>query len=174
MIGRVCVTSVLILSSWGVAAQRPRVSPQEIHDFTLAGSTVSFDYGRPSKRGRDIWGALVPWGRWWMPGADEATILTTGVAVVLGDSLTVPSGRHTIYMLPDRSSSTLIINKEVGQFHTRYNPRLDLGRVELNLRMLKEPVEQLTLAVEPRADGQTALTLRWDDREYWVAIKRSN
>jgi hypothetical protein len=174
MIRRVFLVSVLFLSNWGVAAQRPRVSPHEVHDFTLDGSVVSFDYGRPSKRGRDFWGALVPWGRWWMPGADEATILTTAVPVLLGGSLTVPAGRHTIYMLPDRGSSALIINKQVGQFHTRYNPRLDLGRVELNLRMLSEPVEQLTFAVERRADGQSALTLRWDDREYWVALRRAN
>lgn len=148
-----------------VGAQRVRVSPHEAHAFTLDGSKITFEYGRPSKRGREIWGGLVPWGKWWMPGADEATIVTTDAPLVLGETLTVPAGQHTIYMLPDPDGSKLIINKQVGQFHTYYNARMDLGRVDLTLRKLADPVEQLTFAVE---DGR--LKLIWDDREYSVGV----
>jgi len=144
--------------------QRPRISPHEIHEFDAGGCHVAFNYGRPSKRGRQIWGELVPWGHWWMPGADEATIIRTSKAIAL-EGLTVPAGSHTLYMLPDESASDLVVSNEVGQFHTQYHPERNLGQVKLALRHLDSPVEEMTFAVEPEASGGR-LTLSWDDRAY--------
>jgi hypothetical protein len=150
--------------------QRPRVSPHETHEFTVDGSRITFEYGRPSKRGRQIWGGLVPWNRWWMPGADEATIVTTEHVLVLGGTLKVPAGQHTLYMLPSADTSKLIVNNQVGQFHTSYTPSRDLGRVDLTLTRLAEPVEQMTYRVTPQPAGGGKLELMWDDRDYWVAL----
>jgi len=158
----------ILTASVAASAQRVRVSPHEIHEFDVAGCHITFDYGRPSKKGRVIWGGLVPYGRWWMPGADEASIVTTTKTLVMGD-LTMPAGAHTLYMLPDERVSKLIVSNETGQFHTVYHPNLDLGRIDLSLRTISTPVEQLTLAAEPRPGGG-ALTLTWDDREYSVAF----
>jgi hypothetical protein len=154
-------------AAWS-ARQRPRISPHEIHEFDAGGCHVTFNYGRPSKRGREIWGGLVPWGHWWMPGADEATIITTSKAITL-EGLTVPAGSHTLYMLPDESASDLVVSNEVGQFHTQYHPERNLGQVKLALRHLDSPVEEMTFAVEPEASGGR-LTLSWDDRAYWVSF----
>ena len=151
------------------SAQRPRVSPHERHEFTVGGSKITIEYGRPSKRDRAIWGGLVPWGRWWMPGADETTTLRTTDSVLIGD-LAVPAGEHTIYMWPDREASRLIINNRTGTFHTFYDPRSDLGRVDFPWRPLAAPVEQMTFTIDPREAGGGTLKLMWDDREYFVAL----
>ena len=150
------------------ARQRPRLSPHEIHEFDASGCHVTFNYGRPSKRGREIWGGLVPWGHWWMPGADEATIITTSKAITL-EGLTVPAGSHTLYVLPDESASDLVVSNEVGQFHTQYHPERNLGQVKLSLRHLDSPVEEMTFTVEPEATGGR-LMLSWDDRAYWASF----
>ena len=162
------VASLFLLTLAPTAAQqpRPRVSPHEVHEFTIDGSKMSFNYGRPSKRGREIWGALVPWGKWWMAGADEATIITTEHDVVLGGTLAVPKGQHTLYTQPHPQWFDLIVSNEVGQFHTTYNPDRDLGRVTLTLRKVTEPMEQLTYSV---TDGGL-LKLSWDDREYSTTV----
>jgi hypothetical protein len=160
------VILVLCLLSAPLGAQRPPRSPHETHSFTVDGTTITFEYGRPFKRGREIWGGLVPWGRWWMPGADQATIITTGDPMVFTAGLTVPAGSHTLYMLPGPDASKLIINNMVGQFHTSYAPRQDLGRVDLSMKKLPAIVEQLTYSAEPRAGGGGVLKLTWDDREY--------
>jgi hypothetical protein len=152
--------------SAALGAQRPPISPHETHSFTVDGSTVTFEYGRPSKRGREIWGGLVPWGRWWMPGADKATIITTEDPIVFTGGLTMPAGQHTLYMLPDPEAPKLIVHNMVGQFHTSYVPRQDLGRVDLSLKKLPASVEQLTYSVEPKPGGGGVLKLSWDDREY--------
>jgi hypothetical protein len=164
------VATVPLVARPDLPAQRPRISPHESHDFVLDGTRITFEYGRPSKRGREIWGALVPWNRWWMPGADEATILTTERTLVLGGSLSVPPGRHSLYMLPSPETSKLIVNNQVGQFHTTYTQRLDLGRVDYALTRVDEPVEQLTYRITPQPAGGGKLELLWDDRDYWVAV----
>jgi hypothetical protein len=165
----ILVAVVLLAVSAPLPAQRPRVSPHETHEFSVDGSKISIEYGRPSKRGRVIWGGLVPWGKWWMPGADETTTLRTSEPMLVGN-LAVPAGEHTIYMLPDRDMSKLIVNNRTGTFHTFYDQRSDLGRVDFPWRPLSEPVEQMTFVIEPREAGGGTLKLMWDDREYFVSV----
>jgi hypothetical protein len=142
-----------------------RASPHEILSAVVDGSRISINYGRPYKKGREIWGAVRPWDTYWMPGADEATIITTDRAVVLG-GLEVPAGQHTLYLWLDPDASKLIVNNQVGQFCSVYDAKRDLGRVDLALRMLDAPVQQLTFAVEPAPAAGGSLKLSWDDREY--------
>jgi DUF2911 family protein len=152
--------------------QRP--SPHELHKFTLDGTVIEIDYGRPFKKGRTIWGGLVPWGKWWMPGADESTSLTCAEPLVIG-GLNVPAGEHTIYMWPDDRGSKLIINKRVNTFHTFYDSSSDLGRVDFPWKKLELPTEQLTFAIDQTAGAPGGtFKLMWDDREYFapIAIKR--
>lgn len=95
----VSVLTVLALAIAPAAAapqQRARISPRGMVDAVVDGVTIAMEYGRPYMRGRTIWGGLVPWGRWWMPGADEATSLVTSAPLRVG-TLTVPAGTHTIY-----------------------------------------------------------------------------
>jgi hypothetical protein len=99
------------------AAQRPRITSRGTVDAAIDGVHIAMEYGRPTKRGRDIWGALVPWGRWWMPGADETTSIVTDGPLLVG-TLAMPAGTHTIYTLPTADTFTLIINRQTGQFHT--------------------------------------------------------
>ena len=88
-----------------------------------------------------------------------------------GGDTRVPAGDHTIYAIPGEEKFLLTINSRTGQFHTEYSPERDLGRVPMTLRMLTEPVEKMTFAVEPNATGAGGLLkLIWDDREYSVAV----
>jgi len=146
----------------------PRVSLRDTVLAVVDDARIGVEYGRPSKRGRAIWGALVPWGRWWMPGADEASTLTTNVPLVFG-TLTVPAGDYTIYTLPTTEGVTLILSTETGQFHTVYHPDRDLGRVPMTQASVTPVVERLTFAIEPRPSGGV-FKLIWDDREYTAAF----
>lgn len=141
-----------------------RRSPREVVITDVDGSRISIEYGRPSKRGRVIWGTLVPWGRVWMPGADEGTSFTTSKELTFG-TLTVPAGDYTIYTQPADDKVQLIISRDTGLFHTVYRSDRDLGRVEMQQSAAASPAEQLTFAIEPREGGGT-LKLIWDDREY--------
>ncbi len=150
-----------------------RRSPREVVMAEIGGSQISVEHGRPSKRGRVIWGTLVPYGRWWMPGADEATSFTTTRPLTFGD-LNVPAGDYTLYTQPDDTTFMLIINSETGQFHTTYHSDRDLGRVEMQKAAASSPAEMLTFGIDTR-EGGGALKLTWDDREYvapFVVVQR--
>lgn len=146
-----------------------RVSPRATATGTVDGVRVAIEYGSPFKRGRVIWGGLRPWDEWWMPGADEATSISTTAPLVIG-TVTVPAGVHSIYVVPGREVFLLTINTRTGQFHTQYTPERDLGRTAMTLRMLTEPVEQLTFVIESSPGGGGLLRLSWDDREYAVRV----
>lgn len=143
-----------------------------LRDTTIAnieGARISIEYGRPSKRGRVIWGNLVKWGGWWMPGADEATTLTTNRSLSFG-TLVVPAGDYTLYTHPADTEFVLIINRETGQFHTVYHPEQDLGRVAMTKAPAETTAERMTFTIEADSKGGGILKLSWDDRTYSAAF----
>jgi DUF2911 family protein len=149
-------------------SQRARVSPHETVSGSVDGATITIVYGRPSMRGRTIFGTLVPFDRVWCPGADEATTLDSSLPLRVG-TVQVPAGPHTIWMLPTREAWTLIISKQRSGFHTYYPADQDLGRVTLRKRELDIPVEQLTFAVTPAAEGG-GVAMRWERTEVTVPV----
>lgn len=137
---------------------------------TVTGATLTVDFGTPAKRGRQIWGALVPFGKVWRTGANRATHFTTDRDLVLGsgsDTLAVPAGQYTLFSIPDRDGGVLIVSKKTDITGTAYDPAHDLGRVRLVKRPIEEPVEIFNIAVAPESQGG-ALRLQWDETELVV------
>ncbi|HMS02579.1 MAG TPA: DUF2911 domain-containing protein [Gemmatimonadaceae bacterium] len=150
-----------LLTTTDLAAQRAPASPRDSVKATIAGATVSLNYGRPSKRGRDIFGALVPWNTIWRTGANEATSFTTTKALMFG-SVTVPAGSYTLYTMPSQDGKWMLaINKQTGQWGTEYNQGQDLARVPLTVTSLPSVVEQMQLSITPAGDGGE-LAMSWD------------
>ena len=136
------------------------LSPRDTVLATVHGAELKLDYGRPSKRGRPIFGGLVPWNRVWRLGANRATHLWTGRDLIMDGTL-VPAGTYTLYLLPSHSGWRLIINRQTGQEGTEYDSAQDLARIRLRTTTLPQPVEQLTLAIEEQGDGGV-IHIRWD------------
>ena len=150
------------------ARQAGRASPHESVSETIDGSKVTITYGRPYTRGRTIFGRLVPYGRVWCPGADEATTFDSARDVQMG-TLRVPAGPHTIWILPTEDKWTLYISNEPSGFHTNYNASANLGSVEMQKRSVATPVEQLTFAVVKNPTGSGGvLTMTWENTEVSV------
>lgn len=138
-----------------------RVSPHESATHVVDGATITMTYGRPSKRGRAIFGALVPFDKIWMPGADEATILQTTTSLQFSD-VAIPAGSYSLYALPSTAAWKLIINKQTGQWHTEYHADRDFARIDMRLDQLPQPVERLTIMAVPHAEGGGELRIEWD------------
>jgi hypothetical protein len=161
----VCMLMAASLGAGCAQAQRPRISPHESTQAVVDGAEISINYGRPSMRGRKIFGALVPYGRIWCPGADEATKLTTSRDLRFG-TLQVPAGSYSLWMEPTSGDWTLILNQRADVWHTRHPAQDDLGQVRLEKRTLSAPVEQLTFSVEKNPQGPGGvLRMRWETTE---------
>jgi hypothetical protein len=157
-----------------VAQQRGRVSPHEAVSGRIDGVNVMVVYGRPytkdprSGEPRKIWGGVVPYGRVWRAGSDEATLLVPSGALKFGD-VTVPAGAvYSLYMLPQEDGAKLIINKQVGQWGTQYSEGQDLGRVDMKKEALDTAVDQFTIAIERNPSGGGILKLMWEKTAYSV------
>lgn len=164
---RVRIGTVALAASLGVAAglqAQGRVSPHETTKGTVGGAAVTIEYGRPSMKGRSIMGGLVPYGKVWRTGADEATTLTTDKPITIGD-LAVPAGKYTLYTVPGEQEWTLVVNKQTGQWGTQYDEKQDLGRTKMKVTALPAPVEQFTIAI----DGGM-LKMSWERTQASVPI----
>jgi hypothetical protein len=164
-------------ASLALAQDKPRVSPHETVTADIDGNTVTIVYGRPytkdPKTGapRKIWGELVPFGKVWRTGADEATLLTTKQPLDIGGT-TVPAGTYSLFTLPEQSGAAkLIVNKQTGQWGTKYDEKEDLARIEMKKEAVDKPVDQFTIAIEKNPAGGGTLKLTWENTQYSVALK---
>ncbi len=160
-------------------AQRQRVSPHDTISSVIDGNRVTIIYGRPytkdprSGEARKIWGGLVPFGKVWRTGADEATLLITQKPIMFGDT-TVPAGAYTLFTLPQEDGSAkLIINRQIGQWGIgpgTYDEKQDLARIDLKKDALEKPVDQLTIAIAKNPDGGGIFKMMWENTQYSAAF----
>lgn len=153
-----------------VLSQQPLLSPRDSVEISFNGMKISVNYGRPSMRGRKIMGGLVPYNRWWRTGANEATAFVTQADLVLGGK-EIPKGSYTMYTMPSAKQWKLIINKQTGQWGTVYKPELDLVRIPLKKKMLKNPVEKFTITLEKTGKNTGVLRLVWEKTDLSVDFK---
>lgn len=139
------------------------LSPRDSVVMRVGGATLRVDYSRPSKRGRVVFGGIVPWNRVWRTGANLATHFTTDRALAFGGAV-VPPGTYTLFTLPADTGWTLIVSRQTGQWGTEYDPAHDLVRIPMRTRALSAPVETFTIVVEPRGRGGV-IRLAWDGTE---------
>lgn len=151
---------VAVLFIGGQFFARERLSPKERTAIDLDGHRVAVVYGRPSMRGRAIFGGLVPWGEVWRTGANEATAFTTEVDLELG-GVAVPRGDYTLYTIPERAGWTLIVNRQTGQWGTVYDPGQDLVRIPMATAATARPIEQMTIRFD-LGGGHGALVVEWE------------
>ena len=142
------------------AQQRIRRSQEAFVRQKIADTWVEIHYRRPDARGRALFGALVPWGREWTPGADTATAITISTDVQI-EGQTLPRGSYSIWMIPDSTRPwTVIFSKATPVFHVPYPPSQDQLRVQVTPSQ-GPPMESL-LFYFPNVDGADAtLVMHW-------------
>lgn len=132
---------------------------------TVKGAEFWVDYGRPMKRGRRLYGGLVPYGEVWRTGANAATQIRINKALEINGT-PIPAGMYTLWTLPAPLGVKLIISKQTGQWGTSYDPAQDLARVDAGVEKLEPQVERFTISV---ADAGALGELRFDwDSTRWV------
>ncbi|MGH7528010.1 MAG: DUF2911 domain-containing protein [Gemmatimonadales bacterium] len=148
------------------SAGRPagQLSPRDTARAQIGAARLEVDYGRPQKRGREIFGKVVPWNQVWRTGANAATQFSTDAALVCGTD-TIPAGKYTLWTLPAQRGTKLIVNQQTGQWGTDYDGSQDLVRIDLRRESLPAPVERFTIAVEPSGNGGV-LRLSWDTTSF--------
>jgi hypothetical protein len=144
-------------------------SPADTVRATVGAANIEIAYSRPFKRGRRIFGNIVPLDSVWRTGANAATMFTTTADLMFGNTL-VPAGKYTLWSLPTATGAKLIINSQTGQWGTDYDASKDFARLDMTQTTLASPVEEFTFAVIPQGTGGI-IRFAWDDREFSIPFR---
>lgn len=162
--------TVFATSSCAQQDKGARPSPPAKAQCKLAdGKTITIDYSSPRMKGRKIFGELVPYGKVWRAGANEATtFVTTGDTSIGGTA--VPAGSYTIFVIPNADKWTLVISKKTGEWGTAYPGEAnDLARFDMAVSKTSAPVENFTIDFD-QAGGGCTLQMKWENTQASVKI----
>ncbi len=166
-ISSVLVMAVAVMACSGLGRQMDkskRPSPQETATCSLPdGKTITTVYSSPHMKGRKIFApdGLVPFGKVWRAGANEATTFVTAADLTVEDK-DIPAGSYTLFVIPNQDKWTLIINKKTGEWGIPYKYASDeLARVDMQVSQLPSPAESFTIAYDQNTGGCT-LQMEWD------------
>lgn len=143
-------------------------SPEADVNYSADGLSIHVFYNRPFKKGRVIFDSLglVPYGKVWRTGANEATIFETTKDLIFKNK-TLKAGKYTLWVLPNEQLWTVIFNSEYGQWGINFNgeanrdPQNDVLSVEAPVLMQDKVFEQFTISVEKTGE-ELELVFIWD------------
>jgi hypothetical protein len=152
-----------------------RLSPKDTVEFKLNDLKLEVFYNRPSKKDREIFGALVPFNQVWRTGANEATTFETNKPLEI-KGVNIPAGKYTLWTVPKDSTWTVIFNSKQyswgvnAQMQPMWDPNYDVLNIEVPVQKLDNTVEQFTIAFDNSTD-KLYLTMAWDDVKVAVPLK---
>lgn len=134
---------------------------------TAESTNITVAYGQPSKRGREIFGKLEPYGQIWRTGANDATEITFKKDGTFGGK-PVKAGTYTLFSIPNQKEWTVILNSQLGQFgafeYDKYKSK-NVLEVKVPVKKGKEVVEKLTITPTDKA-----LTIEWDTTKVSIPV----
>ncbi|MBD0823050.1 DUF2911 domain-containing protein [Aestuariibaculum marinum] len=152
-----------------------RLSPKDTVEFKLNDLELEVFYNRPYKKGRDIFGALVPYNQVWRTGANEATTFETNAELHV-DGFSLPAGKYTLWTVPKDSVWTVIFNSKQyswgvnSEMKPMWDPNYDVINIDVPVKNIDSVVEQFTIAFDNSTDN-LFLTMAWDDVKIQVPLK---
>jgi hypothetical protein len=154
-----------------IPATRP--SPLAIAAMKYKDAYVKIVYSQPRKNGRSIFGDLVPFGKVWRTGANEATEITITKDITLNATL-LKAGTYALFTIPNKDKWTIIINSEVGLWGSyNYNQKLDVFRFDIPVQKIANTFEAFTIQCEAR-NNVADILISWDNTQVLVPVKFLN
>lgn len=150
----------------------PTLSPRGEISQEVGLTNVKISYSRPSAKGRDIFGDLVPYGKIWRTGANAATTITFTESVSMGNKA-LPAGTYALYAVPDIDIWTIIIHKNTSMrsIEGNYKKEDDFMRFGVMASNSLLYVETLTMEVSDIATSSFNIKLSWADKIIKIPVK---
>lgn len=156
----------------GQLANRP--SPLDSTLVTLGEGTAKVCYGRPSARGREVMGGLVPYGQIWRFGANEATTVHLPFPARIGE-VQVEPGSYTLYAVPGEDAWTITVNGALERWGIPVDEAVaaqDLGSFTVPVEMLDDPVETFTMTFQATGADSAELLAEWERARIRIPVQR--
>lgn len=147
-------------------AQSKPASPASVVTGKINNATININYSSPSVKGRQIWGALVPFGKVWRAGANDATTFETDKDIAI-EGLKLPAGKYSFFVIPNEQECVLIFNKEAKQWGSyKYKESEDQLRVNVKQKKTDSNTESLVYLI-----NTNSIVLKWEKWEIPFKVK---
>lgn len=152
-----------------------RLSPKDSVEFKLNDLKLKVSYNRPSKKGREVFGALVPYNKVWRTGANEATMFKTNKPLYI-KGFAIPEGEYTIWTVPGDSIWQIMFNTKKyrwgvdEEMRPMWDPNYDLLEIDAPVEKIDSVVEQFTISFDNSMD-KLYLTLAWDQTKIAIPLE---
>jgi hypothetical protein len=141
----------------------PQPSPTQVVKQNFGVGFIELNYSRPAKKDRKIMGDLVPFGKVWRTGANNATTLTFSEDVTIGGK-DIKAGKYGMLTIPDEKKWTIIISKDVNVSQPAdYKPENDMVRVEADVVTTPFTIENFTIAFANITGSSCNVELMWEN-----------
>jgi hypothetical protein len=167
------VSVSLLLLCLATAAQddkSKRPSPPASTECKFSdGKSIKVDYSSPRAKGRKIYGGLVPYGKVWRTGANEATTFVTDANLTAGGK-DIPAGSYTLFTVPNQGKWALVISKKTGEWGTDYpGEGEDLARIDMEASKTPSAVENFTISFHEMGNG-CHMYMDWENTRATVEL----
>ena len=154
--------TISFLSNAQTIKTPPPSPPQTItQDFGI--SSIELSYSRPGVKGRKVFGDLVPYGKIWRTGANNATTISFADTVTVGNTK-VPAGKYGLLTIPDKDKWTIIITKQLDVTNpAAYKQENDVARVDVKPMEMKEKMETFTMQFANVNPSSCELHIMWEN-----------
>ena len=146
----------------------PQPSPTASIKQNFALSNIEISYSRPGVKGRKVFGDLVPFGKVWRTGANNATTITFGEEVMIGGTK-VPAGKYGLLSIPDQNEWTIIISKATNiTSPADYKQDQDVVRVKAKPEKTPFTIETFMITVDDIKSNSCNIGMGWENT--WVSF----
>ncbi|MGB5819885.1 MAG: DUF2911 domain-containing protein [Saonia sp.] len=175
VVGALALLFFLVVGPY-MKKQTKKHSPETTTTYNMNGFDLLVNYSSPSKKGRVIFGELVPYDVVWRTGANEPTTFTTGTDIKIIDQ-TLPAGTYSLWAKPGKETWDIIFNEDIpdwgvtissGGRETTRKPESDILKVQVPVENLSASQENFNISFEHT--GQLHLALSWDTTKVGVPI----
>lgn len=156
-------------------AVKQRPSPLAIASARFKDHYIKITYSQPHKRSRKVFGDLVPYGKIWRTGANEATELTTAKNIIVNGSL-LKAGTYSLFTIPEENSWTIIFNSEPGLWGSyNYNQALDVMRFSVPVQQIPGDLVYEVFTIQLDHQNEIVnLVMTWDKTRVSIPIQLIN
>lgn len=170
----IAVIAIIAVISWlAVSSRSQKASPSARVTLERNSLKIEVAYNRPGKKGREIFGKLVPYDQVWRTGANEATTFTTNEDLTVGRHI-LKAGSYTLWTIPHADHWDVIFNAKMYPWGVDFDeqplrePSHDALIARVPVHKVPEEIEEFTISIENSDPIQ--LSLSWDHTKVLVPL----
>jgi Protein of unknown function (DUF2911) len=154
----ILLTSIFLMlftsATFAQNEKKAMASPPAKATAKIGGANVSITYNQPAVKGRKIWGELVPYGKVWRTGANNATVFETDKDLKV-EGKVLKAGKYALFTIPAEKEWIIVLNKKSEQWGSYdYSEKEDALRVTVKSEAANDMTERMTFDIK---DGKVHL-----------------